>query len=342
MPFRIISAADDRWRAEGPVYIPDTGDAHRIRVGDEIYVLTGGEPNKLLARLAIRAVRHDTFRHRIDLTVGGPRSAAFFDHPSNAPPIGLVQESGSSTRREARHLEADAVQQLVAACGSQDFSSRASPIRWDAIVQRVETAVARALRDQDHRPDIEIAEAFLRRSYVTSQLPGPAPVYLNAARLALGIATASSSTELRRRNDLTDEAIVKAINEDVATAGHTPNTQRHQDILAVLRDRLVELGLVPKYDGLVDCIVEGDQFDVYFEVKSTSQESVVHQVRLALGQVLHYMWMDSDSVSRIIRSHLVIEGPWTTRDERLRKFLLANSVRLTWSRDIPLLNITDL
>ena len=205
-----------------------------------------------------------------------------------------------------------------------------------------ETAVARALRDQDHRPDIEIAEAFLRRSYVTSQLPGPAPVYLNAARLALGIATASSSTELRRRNDLTDEAIVKAINEDVATAGHTPNTQRHQDILAVLRDRLVELGLVPKYDGLVDCIVEGDQFDVYFEVKSTSQESVVHQVRLALGQVLHYMWMDSDSVSRIIRSHLVIEGPWTTRDERLRKFLLANSVRLTWSRDIPLLNITDL
>ena len=342
MPYRIISIAEGRWQADGPVYIPDTGDAHGIQVGDDIYVLTNGEPNKLLARLSVLAVHFDAFRHRVDLTVGGARSAVFFDHSSSARPISLPQETGSSTRHEARSLDGGTVDHLVAVCGSHDFSNNDNPIRWNAIVRRVGVAVARALRDRDPRPDIEVAEAFLRRTYVTSELPGPSPVYLNAARLALGLSAGSSTAGLRRRNDLTDEAIKKAINEDVATGGHTPNTKRHQAILADLKDRLVDLGFAPKYNGLVDCIVENDEFDVYFEVKSTTEGSLVHQLRLGLGQVLHYIWMDSGRAPRKIRGHLVIEGPWTTSDEKLREFLTANSVRLTWSQDIPRLNITDL
>ena len=305
-------------------------------------MLSQGEPSKLLARLSVLNIRPDAFRHRIDLTIGGPRSAVFFDNFSDAIPIRLPTTVSGSSRYEATWLDSETVQQLIEVCGSHDFSSSSVPVRWDAITQRIQIAVARAHRDSDPRPDIEVAETFLRRAYVTSQLPGPAPVYQNAARLALGITPESASSRIRGRNELTDEAIQKAINDDVATSGHTPNTQRHQQLLALLRDRLIELGLVPKYDGLVDCIVERDKFDVYFEVKSTSPESIVHQVRLAFGQVLHYIWMDSNDNPRAISGHLVIEGPWNESDESLRTFLISNSVRLTWSQEISSLRISDL
>ena len=342
MPFRLVSSADGKWSAEGDFFISESGDGGSIRVGDDIYVLSDGNPSKLLARLSVVSVSPDSFRHRMDLTIGGPRSAVFFDNFSSAVPITLTGTNSSFSRYEVTSLDPESVQQLIGACGSHDFSSPSVPVRWGAIIQQVETTVARANRDCDPRPVIEIAESFLRQSYVTSQLPGPAPVYQNAARLALGMTFDSPSPSKRGRNELTDEAIQKAINEDVSAAGHTPNTQRHQEILTLLKNRLLELGLVPKYDGLVDCIVEGDKFDVYFEVKSTSPESVVHQLRLALGQVLHYIWMDTDNVARTIQGHLVIEGPWASRDESLRAFLISNSVRLTWSQDIPSLKISDL
>ena len=342
MPFRLISGSDEKWKAEGDLPIAASGDGHCVQVGDDIYVLSGNEPSKLLARLSVLNVLPDPFRHRIDLTIGGPRSAVFFDNSSDAVPIRLPTAVSGPSRRVASCLDPEAVEQLVGACGWHDFSSPSIPVRWGAITRQIEIAVARANRDGDRRPALEIAESFLRRTYATSQLPGPAPVYQNAARLALSITPESASSRTRGRHELTDEAIQKAINEDVATAGHTPNTQRHQHILALLRYRLIELGLVPKYDGLVDCIVEGAKFDVYFEVKSTAPESVVHQVRLAFGQVLHYIWMDSDDNPRPIQGHLVIEGPWNSDDEALRIFLMSNSVRLTWSRDIPLLEITDI
>ena len=342
MPFRLTSGSNEKWKAEGDLPIAASGDGHCVQVGDDIYVLSVGEPSKLLARLSILNVRPDPFRHRIDLTIGGPRSAVFFDNSSDAIPIRLPTAVSGPSRRVASCLDTDAVQQLIGACGSHDFSSPSFPVRWGAITRQVESTVARAKRDGDRRPDIEIAESFLRRKYATSQLPGPAPVYQNAARLVLGITLESVSSRTRGRHELTDEAIQKAINEDVATAGHTPNTLRHQHILALLRDRLIELDLVPKYDGLVDCIVETDKFDVYFEVKSTSPESVVHQVRLAFGQVLHYIWMDSGDAPRTIRGHVVIEGPWNTSDESLRTFLMSNSVRLTWSQEISSLEISDL
>ena len=342
MPFQLTSAPDEKWTAEGHLPIAASGDGQYIQVGDDIYVLSAGETGKLLARLSVLSVHLDPFRHRIDLTIGGSRSAVFFDNLSDAIPIRLPTSVGGSRRREATWLDQEAVQQLVGACGSHDFSSHSTPLRWGAITRLVETTVARANRDGDRRPAIEIAESFLRRAYATSQLPGPAPVYLNAARLALGITLESAPPIIRGRHLLTDEAIQKAINEDVATSGHTPNTQRHQQILALLKGRLIELGLVPKYNGLVDCIVEKDKFDVYFEVKSTSQESIVHQARLGLGQVLHYIWMDSGASPRTIRGHLVVEGPWNISDESLRIFLMSNSVRLTWSQDISSLEISDL
>ena len=342
MPFRLVSNADQKWSAEGNLFIPESRDGRSIQVGDDIYVLSDGNPNKLLARLSVVSVSPDTFRHRIDLTVGGPRSAVFFDNISAAVSITLPGNSSSPSRYEVNSLDPISVQQLIGVCGSHDFSSPYVPVRWGAITQQVETTVARAIRDGDPRPLIEIAESFLRHKYVTSQLPGPAPVYQNAARLALGITFDSPSFEIRGRHELTVEAIQKAINEDVSTAGHTPNTQRHQEILALLRDRLIELELVPKYNGLVDCIVERDEFDIYFEVKSAYPESVVHQVRLALGQVLHYIWMDSGDGSRTIHGHIVAEGPWDSGHESLRTFLATCSVRLTWSQDIASLNISDL
>ena len=341
MPFRLTSDTNEKWKAEGALPIAASGDGHCIRAGDDIYVLTEGESCKLLARLSVLDVSLDTFRHRIDLKIGGPRSAVFFDNSSKAVPIRLTSAISTPSRYEIRCLDQETVKQLTWACGSHDFSS-SNPIRWAVIAQQVETNLARANRDGDLRPELEIAESFLRRNYVTSQLPGPPPVYQNAARQALGLGWGIVPSKSRSRHELTDEAIEKAINEDVATAGHTPNTQRHQDILALLRNRLVQLGLEPKYDGVIDCIVESDNCDVYFEVKSTSSESVVHQARLALGQVLHYIWMDSDETPKTIHGHLVIEGPWNPSHESLRTFLKLNSVRLTWSQDIPSLRISDL
>ena len=340
MPFRLISGVNEEWKAEGGLPISASGDGHRIRVGDDIYVLTEGESGKLLARLSVLDVALDTFRHRMDLQIGGPRSAVFFDNSSNAVPIRLASTTTQS-RYEVHCLDRESAQQLEGACGSHDFSS-SIPIRWAAIAQQVGIYIARANRDGDPRPDLEIAESFLRRNYVTSQLPGPAPVYQNAARQALGQILAARPSVPRRRHLLTQEAVQGGINEDVATAGQTPNTSRHQEILERLRARLKQIGLIPMYDGLVDCIVEVTDTVIYFEVKSTSPESVVHQVRTGLGQVLHYIWMDTDATSRPIRGHLVVEGPWQGQNELLRDFLESCLVRLTWSQDIPSLEKSDL
>ena len=341
MPFRLVSGVNEKWRAEGGLPIAASGDGHCIRSGDDIYVLTEGESSRLLARLSVLEVSLDTFRHRIDLKIGGPRSAVFFDNSSNAVPIRLPSTTSIPSRYEVRCLDLESAQQLAGVCGAHDFSSSVA-VRWDAIAQQVRTNVARAKRDRDPRPDLEIAESFLRRNYVTSQLPGPAPVYQNAARHALGPILAPRPSVTRRRHLLTPEAIQRGINEDVAAAGHTPNSSRHQEILDELRDRLKQIGFDPKYDGLVDCIVEATDADIYFEVKSTSPESVVHQARTGLGQVLHYIWMDTDAASRPVRGHLVVEGPWADGNESLRDFLELCLVRLTWSRDIQSMGISDL
>ena len=160
MPFRLISGSDEKWKAEGDVPIAAAGDGNRIQVGDDIYVLSGGTPSKLLARLSVLSIRSDSFRHRIDLSVGGPRSAVFFDNTNDASPIGLPITVNGPSRGEATYLHPEIVQQLVWICGSHDFSDTSIPMRWDAIVRQVQTTVARANRDGDTRPAIEIAESF--------------------------------------------------------------------------------------------------------------------------------------------------------------------------------------
>ena len=340
MPFRLISGVNEEWKAEGGLPIAASGDGHCIRVGDDIYVLTKGESSKLLARLSVLDVSLDTFRHRIDLQIGGPRSAVFFDNSSNAVQIRLPSTTSAPSRYEVRCLDQESAQQLAGACGSHDFSSLI-PIRWDAIAQQVGTNVARAKRDGDPRPDLEIAESFLRRNYVTSQLPGPAPVYQNAARRALGFDSPSKPSTYRERYVLTNDAIIVGINEDVSTSHHTPDSKRHQEILDQLRRQLERLGFTPKYDGLVDCIVETAAADIYFEVKSATRESVAHQIRTGLGQVLHYIWIDSESVPKALHGHLVVEGPWRAQDESLRVFVRSCSIGLTWSSEIESLDIDD-
>ena len=215
----------------------------------------------------------------------------------------------------------------VMSCSSSSVSSTVSKRSFSA-------SHARPL------PFVE-CESFSPRHSTTSQLPGPAPVYQNAGRQALSLTSQVQFSVPRRRHVLTQEAVQRGINEDVATAGQTPNTSRHQEILELLRARLEQIGFVPRYDGLVDCIVEAGDADIYFEVKSASPESVVHQVRTGLGQVLHYMWMDADSSPRTIRGHLVVEGPWVPQNESLQDFLESRLVRLTWSRDISSLEISD-
>ena len=342
MPFRIHWSAEREITADERLFIRDSGDGMCIRVGDDLYIVSDSQQSRLLARLSVWSVTHDANRCRLELNVGGPRTAVFFTRAHDAVAVRIQGESKGRSHREATLLQPDSAHILINACGYHDFSRRPPPAQWNAIVGQVRLAVARAHRYQDPRPDVEIAESFLRRKYVTSQLPGPAPVYQNAARQALGLTSLARTSVPRKRHELTQEAVRRGINEDVATAGQAPNTSRHQEILERLRVRLEQIGLVPRYDGLVDCIVEGTDADIYFEVKSASADSVVHQMRTGLGQILHYMWMDADDSPRTIRGHLVVQGPWMPDNESLRAFLESCSVQLTWSQDIPSLDVNDL
>lgn len=342
MPFVVNWPADREFKPRERVSLRDSGDGQALSAGDELFIVSSGRRTRLLARLSVLHVDHDGFRSRVDLTVGGPRTAFFFARTSDAVEVGSLGERTSQHTKEATRLGLKASQILTGACGNHDFSRKPPNLKWSNVIQRVEIALARARRRGSSRPALEIAEAFLRYNFVTSQLPGPSPVYQNAARIALGLSALSEQSVRRQRHELTPDAVERGINEDVSISGHTPNTNRHQMILDQLRVRLVQLGLAPKYDGLVDCIVEAESFDIYFEVKSCSSETVVHQIRTGLGQVLHYMWMDNDIDQRALRGHLVVEGPWGSSNEDLRRFVETYSIRLTWSEDIPTLTQNDL
>ena len=77
------------------------------QVGDDIYVLSEGESRKLLARLSVLEVSYDTFRHRINLNIGGPRSAVFFDESSNAVPVNLPSTTNTPPSYEVSCLDAE-------------------------------------------------------------------------------------------------------------------------------------------------------------------------------------------------------------------------------------------
>ena len=267
------------------LFIKNSADGSQIGVGDTVYVVSGSADCRLLARLVVRDIEHDQYRARIVLTVGGSRSAYFFSRSREAVEVRLMEEEKIHTHKEATLLEPDAAHVLASACGAHDFGLPTLPTRWNAISRSVHIAISRSKRNGDTRPEVEIAEEVLRYSYVTSQLPGPTPVYHNAARRILGLDSPLESRIRRKRHVLTHDAILAGINEDVATAHRPPDSSRHQDILERLKHQLEYLGFIPKYDGLVDCIIETDTADIYFEVKSATRESVVRQIRTGLGPV---------------------------------------------------------
>ena len=341
MAFRIVWSRYRQLARFRRLFIPDSADGLRIEVGDDVYIVSDGPAPRLLARLVVINMEHDSYRYRVRLTVDGPRSAYFYVRPQDATAVQLPDTSETHLHGEATFLDSISTEILATACGTHDFSLPRLPARWRAIQGQIKLAIARARRDGHLKPEIEIAERFLRHNYMTSQLPGPAPVYLNAARRALGFDSPSEPSTFRERHALTNDAIIIGINEDVATSHHTPDSKRHQEILNQLRSQLERLGFIPKYDGLVDCIIESDDADIYFEVKSATRESVAHQVRMGLGQVLHYIWIDSESVPKALHGHLVVEGPWRSQDESLRVFVRSCSIGLTWSSEIDSLDIDD-
>ena len=317
-----------------PVIVRDTADGQRICTGDEIYVIAKGTLACLLARLYVRNVHHDQVGKRVVIRVGGPKTAVFFRKSEGASVVRISERDKPGEDREAWIMCEDDATSLVNACGDHDFSGQDTPFNWNGITRKIELAINWARRRGDTRPSVEIAEKHIRENYVTSQLPGPSPVYLNAARRAVGVSLSSAKVRMRQRHVMTAETVSLGINDDVATSGQTPNSSKHQEILDRLRARLEELRLTPLYDGYVDCIVELSEADVYFEVKSASEDSVVHQVRTGLGQVLHYIWIDTKTNPQVIQGHLIVEGPWSQRYEELKSFVEACSVRLTWSDEI--------
>ena len=339
--FQLHWDADYSLNPKTQLFIRDTTDARSIKIGDEIYIVSIGKIKRLLARLYVKATSHDKFRRRIELTIGGPRSAYFFRNATRGIEVQINRRFENHRHRDVTSVDQATVDVLASVCGTHDFAHNTKSPYWRAIKRRVTTAVARARRSGDTRPDVEIAEEFLRHNFVTSQLPGFYPVYQNAARLALELDNTKTGSTIRRRRRMTEETIRNGVNEDVAMSGQTPDSARHQEILAQLMRRLEELKLIPIYDGYVDCIVELDGFDVYFEVKSATADTVTHQVRTGLGQILHYLWLDSDKTPRPITGHLVVQGPWMSRHEELCHFVGSCSIRLTWSNEIESLQIED-
>ena len=328
------------WESESPlaltdeIWVRNTRHGLRVRPGDDVYVVSAKKGARLLGRLGVIEASHDEYRSRIKLRVGGPRTAVFFRTSARAPDLNIPTDCHGVVHREVLQLDELATRAVETACGDHDFSLSMYPPRWSTIVRQIGIELDRAHKHRDTRPDIEAAERWLRAKYVTSQLPGPAPVYQIAARRALGMDIHLVAGKVRNRYPLTNDAIRAAINEDVALSGQLPDSRRHQRILMDLRDRLVELGVKPQYDGLVDCIAAIDEFDAYFEIKSTSPGSVAHQVRTGLGQILHYIWLDTGKSSSKIIGHLVVEGPWQKKNESLREFAQSLSIRLIWANEI--------
>lgn len=333
------------WESENPffvtdrIWIRDSGDGLRIRAGDDVYVVSESTLPFLIGRLGVLGTDYDRYRSRINLLIGGPRTAVFFRSLNRAAVIRIPSIRQDSAHREAWQLDSASTAMIDSACGNYDFSLSRDPARWHSVVHRVYLEIRRKRVRGSTAPDIEIAEDTLRRNFVTSELPGPSPVYQIAARRALGMDIHLVPGVKRNRSHLTNEAIQKAINEDVALSGQLPESRRHQDILERLCNRLTVLGYSPKYDGLVDCIVELESIDVYFEIKSTSPGSIASQVRMGLGQILHYMWLDIQSGRKNIVGHLVVEGPWAKKNESLKEFARSLSIRLVWSEDIESLEL---
>jgi len=310
----------------------------------------------LLARFRVSGAKPVESKAAFKFDVSGLDTTYFSDLNGKIVPEGVLERKDAFNHREVSLLTAGWAGNIEALCErTDDFSQSQSLLHpsWRATVVRLEIETARAFRRGDRRPGVEVAFDFLRANYLTSELPGPKPVYLNAIRRAFQISMQSddhsSTSPLRAvRNEhylqwgpLTDDAIEKGINEDISSVTTTPpDSRRHQQILQQLRDRLLELGFAPEYNGFVDCKISCESGDVYFEVKSASQDTFVHQMRLGVGQLLHYIWKDHKTTSRPIRGFLVIED--VSAREGFKDFVHSVPFDICLSSDISDLQIDQI
>ena len=330
--------------------VRDAGYAVDICEDDWLFVIAESDEPSLLARLKIRSCHRDPLRDRIACNVARFETT-FCSRTANPLTRASVLEKTNSVHRTVSPLTISEAEALLASCErAGDYAFRVPPPTWPGLTRKIDIMTSRAIRDGDTRPSIEIAVDFLRSNYVTTELPGPAPVYLNAARLAIKILEDTKGTDasidssfqrrLRKRGPLTEEAIRKGINDDIATFEATsPDSTRHQEILSELRARLIELGYCPEYDGSIDCIITSGEVDIYFEVKSASHESFSHQLRLGVGQLLHYLWTDKDVNPRPVHGWLVIDD--NDAPESYEEFLKSIPLGICWRSGIPNLSIEE-
>ena len=146
----------------------------------------------------------------------------------------------------------------------------------------------------------------------------------------------------RKSVPLTESAIKAGISANLtAMSVYSPDARRHQEILLSLRNRLVLLGFHPQYDRLIDCKIVVSGSPVYFEVKSSQPENMLHQTMLGVGQLDFYKWLDINNGLKGIERHLVLEDRAKRRDA-IPKFVRAQGIGFTWSTGLDCLNIGDL
>jgi len=319
--------------------------------GDLIYVMSiyVGSP-KILARLICSDSVVDEHHQRVSLSSNHPDSAVFFRkamRASSCPQEFIVPEE-----RSIEECPPALHKWLTLAIGNNSFARLSAPINWASTVLAIKQEVRRVGQRPDTRSDVQVATDFLRGLYPTSELPGPSPVFLNAARLALDESspeTLENSNEAgslihisknRKRHSLDDLAIGSSSTESETYSAHPPDSRRHQNILKTLRDQLISIGLEPLHDGYIDCIVEFNKFDVFFEVKSASSPaSFAHQLRQGVGQLLYYLWQ-SRSQTKPASGWVVIEQ----RDVDFDYLSYVNSTGLSvlTTNELQSLSLSDL
>jgi hypothetical protein len=109
--------------------------------------------------------------------------------------------------------------------------------------------------------------------------------------------------------------------------------RRHQQVLKSLATNLLTYGLKPFESRFVDLRVLADAQEVFFEIKTATADNFLHQIRLALGQLLEYRYRYQEQAGdKSIKLVAVLEQSGTEADQRFaREFLAESAIELmTW------------
>jgi hypothetical protein len=335
--------------------------------GDVTYIITLGQNQRLLARLGVMGARVDDSLQRTIVTSDRFVTAVFSRDVRTGhllrTPIRMPNGIQHKQATVIGDWESDLLRNMCEQ--NNDYSRQYLPINWGGIVNKTLKYITRIQQSSDERSDLEIAVTYLLANHPTCELPGPAPVYLNAARIITGNSNdvtdpsgymetygtldgsgtgpgAMSGIFCRRSVPLTESAIKAGINANLTKMSlYSPDARRHQEILLSLRNRLVVLGLDPQYDRLIDCKVVVSGSPVYFEVKSSQPENMLRETMLGVGQLEYYQWLDIKSGLKDIIGHVVLEDRVKRRDT-IPKFVQALGMGFTWSTGLEGLKIGDL